>query len=173
MSASPYSRRAQTALRAFSLVEVTVSIGIMAFALIGVIGLLPTGLRTIKHANEQAGAANVLNGIADALRDAETTNGTDYTFYFAGKTITNSIGGSAYTTNWTDLNLDGNIIDTNEVKRLSAVLKIEAQPADATTPGRAVVTVAWSALSAPEWDGTNWTKADGSLTSGIQFLPRQ
>ncbi len=167
-------RRLPRSPRAFSLVEVTIAIGIIAFALIGIIGLLPTGLKSIKNANEQAGAANVLNGIADALRDAETTNGSIYTFYFAGVTNTYTVGAaSGVTSSWTDLNLDGNVVANNEAKRLSARLEIKAPPADASTPGRAVVSVAWSAMSGPEWNGTNWTKADGSLTSGIQFLPRQ
>lgn len=176
MNATTSNRRAPRSLCGFSLVEVTISIGIIAFALIGVVGLLPTGLRTIKYANEQAGAANVLNGIACALRDAETPDSTNYTGYFAGTNITYAVGAASALPDimWDNLDLDGNrVTAAADAKRLSAVLRIEAQPADAFTPGRAVVTVAWSAMANPQWTGSNWTKADGSLTSGIQFLPRK
>ena len=59
---------------AFSLVEVTIAVGIVSFCLIAVLGLLPTGLKAVKNANEQAAAANALNAIADTLRTATSTN---------------------------------------------------------------------------------------------------
>jgi type II secretory pathway pseudopilin PulG len=159
---------------AFSLVEVTLALGIVSFALVAVLGLLPVGLKSVKNANEQAGAANVLNAIAGSLRTATTTDGINYSNSFAGKTITYVVGpGAGLTKNWDNLKLDGGeVIDPAEVKRLSAVLEIIEQPSNAATPGRAVVTVAWSAQANPSWDGQKWTKADGSITSGIQFLPK-
>lgn len=158
---------------AFSLVEVTLALGIVSFALIAVLGLLPVGLRSVKNANEQAGAANVLNAIADSLRSASSTNSLLYTNSFSGQTIQYSVGGASQTNTWTNLKLDGSQETAAEPKRISAVLNNIKPPANLTTPGRAVISVAWSAQANPTWNASaqTWTKHDGSITAGIQFLP--
>jgi type II secretory pathway pseudopilin PulG len=157
---------------AFSLIEVTLALGIVSFCLLAVVGLLPVGLRSIKNANEQAGAANVVSGIADALRKAYSADGTNYTAMFAGEDIRYVLGpGTAPSIEWKELDLSGTDDDTG--KRLSARLEIFEQPT-ATKPGRAVISVAWPAQADPTWNSGNqtWTKAEGSLTSSIQFLPK-
>lgn len=158
---------------AFSLVEVTLALGIISFALIAVLGLLPVGLRSVKNANDQAGAANVLNAIAGCVRSASSTNSVDYTNTFSGQSITFSVGGAAVTKNWNNLKLDGSLETASDPKRISAIAII-TPPANATTTGRGVISVAWSAQANPIWDAGNqtWTKADGSITSGMQFLPK-
>jgi type II secretory pathway pseudopilin PulG len=162
---------------AFSLVEVTLALGIVSFALVAVIGLLPVGLKSIKNANEQAGAANVLNAIAGSLRTASSTNASNFFGRFADRDIQYAVGGSASSFVWSNLTLEGTQEDAsgNPPKRLSARLEILQAPANLSTPGRAIVSVAWSAQANPGWDSTanRWTGADGSITSGIQFLPRQ
>jgi type II secretory pathway pseudopilin PulG len=173
---SPFANRKSEIgnLRAFSLVEVTLALGIVSFALIAVLGLLPVGLKTVKNANEQAGAANVLNAIADGLRRAASTNSVDFSNSFAGQVIQYSIaGGTAPDVKWTDLTLEGLAETEHSPKRLSAVLNI-TPPGSLAIPGRATVSVAWSAQASPGWDANTqkWTKADGAITSGIQFLPR-
>jgi len=45
--------------RAFSLVEVTIALGILAFGLIAMLGVLPTGLRLVKESADEAAAANI------------------------------------------------------------------------------------------------------------------
>jgi len=44
---------------AFSLVEVTIALGILAFGLIAMLGVLPTGLRLVKESADEAAAANI------------------------------------------------------------------------------------------------------------------
>jgi len=56
--------------RAFSLVEVTLSLGVAAFCLIAVFGLLPAGLNSNKTSIEQTAATNLLTAIATDLRAA-------------------------------------------------------------------------------------------------------
>jgi len=53
---------------AFSLVEVTLALGIMAFCLVAIFGLLPTGLNTSRDAIAQTAAANIAAAIAADLR---------------------------------------------------------------------------------------------------------
>ena len=55
---------------AFSLVEVTLSIGIISFGLLAVVGLLPTGLSSVKNAQEQAFATQMANAIATCVQSS-------------------------------------------------------------------------------------------------------
>jgi uncharacterized protein (TIGR02598 family) len=159
----------------FSLVEVTLAIGIISFALLSVVALLPIGLQTVKNTNEQVGAANVINGIATALRSAKSQDGTNYTATYAGKTINFSLAttsGGSSSQSWSDLTLLGQT--NSQTRRLVAQIDILQFP-KADMPGRASVSVAWSAQRNPRWNPSTqtWTNADGALTSGIQFLPKR
>lgn len=157
----------------FSLVEVTLAIGIISFAMVPIFGLLPVGLRSVKNANEQAGAANVLGAITESLRTASSTNNIDFSGTFAGKPIVYTVGQAGpVTVAWTNLTLEG--VTNSMNSRLSAVLTIYPST-NQSTPGRAVISVAWPASSDNNWNANSrsWAKAEGSITSGIQFLPGQ
>jgi len=158
---------------AFSLVEVTLALGIVSFCLLAVVGLLPVGLKSIKNANEQAGAANVVGGIADSVRSASSTNNTSFIGRFGTNQISYSIGGAAAPVFWSNLKLDGETDPTGVGKRLTAVVNI-TPPTTLTSAGQAVISVAWPAQANPTWDATTrtWSKAEGSVTTAIQFLPK-
>lgn len=159
--------------RAFSLVEVVLAIGIFSFALLAVVGLLPVGLKSVKNANEEAAAANVVARISNTLRQASSTDGTNYENRFAGTPFGYAVGGPAVSFEWPDLNMDA-YTAANEAKRLIAKLEILQTPAgNPASPGRAVITVAWPAVANPQWDSATrqWSKAEGSITSAIQFTP--
>jgi len=165
--------------KAFSLVEVVLALGIVSFALLAVVGLLPIGLKSVKNANENAGAANVLQAIAATVRSARSTDPTKPSLFnsrFAEKDLSYSLGGSSSSFQWTNLTLEGTQEDAagNPPKRLSARLDIYPAAA-AGEPNRAVISVAWSAQANPVWDPATqlWTKSEGSITSGIQFLAKQ
>lgn len=163
------SRKLRAASRsAFSLTEVVIALGVISFALIAVFGLLPAGLKTVKNANEQAAAANLLGAIADAVRNASTNgSATTYSNSIAGQAIGYTLGGAATPITLTNLTLEG---ASNSISaRLKAVVVI-TPPLSTTTPGSALISVAWPAQAV--WGGATWTKHDGSVTSGIQFLPK-
>jgi len=162
--------------KAFSLVEVVLALGIVSFALLAVVGLLPAGLKSVKNANENAGAANVLQAIAATVRSATPINSTNFTSRFADKDVTYSLGGITTNFMWTDLTLEGAPEGANvfsSPKRLSA--RLDIYPAASVGASRAVISVAWSAQGNPVWDQNTqlWTKSEGSVTSGIQFLPKK
>jgi len=79
---------------AFSLVEVTLALGIAAFCLIAVFGLIPVAVQTNRNASTQAAATNIITGVVSDLRATpKTTNtsaqftisfGTNKTLYFDG-----------------------------------------------------------------------------------------
>ena len=79
---------------AFSLVEVTLAIGVAAFCLIAVFGLVPVGVQTNRNATSQTAATNIAAAVAADLRATPTTSttssqfaitfGTARTLYFDG-----------------------------------------------------------------------------------------
>jgi uncharacterized protein (TIGR02598 family) len=53
---------------AFSLVELTLALGIAAFCLIAVFGLMPVGVQTNRNATSQTAATNILAAVVADLR---------------------------------------------------------------------------------------------------------
>jgi uncharacterized protein (TIGR02598 family) len=53
---------------AFSLVELTLAIGIAAFCLIAVFGLVPVGVQTNRNATSQTAATNILSSVVSDIR---------------------------------------------------------------------------------------------------------
>lgn len=167
------ARRPTKQHHGFSLVEVTLAIGIVSFSLLAVVGLLPVGLKSMQNANEQAGASTVTTGISDALRRASSTDLSSYTASFADQQFGYTMDGAASSVVWDNLDLSG--LSNGGEKRLLARLEILEPPtANPPQPGRAVVTVAWPAAANPSWNAETqtWSNAEGSMTVGFQFLPR-
>jgi uncharacterized protein (TIGR02598 family) len=79
---------------AFSLVEVTLALGVGAFCLIAVFGLVPVGVQTNRNATSQTAATNIMAAVVSDLRATPTasttssqfaiTFGTAKTLYFDG-----------------------------------------------------------------------------------------
>ena len=68
---------------AFSLIEVTSSLGIAAFCLIAIFGLLPTGLNSNSTAIEQTTAASHARAIIADLRATPASSGTSSSYGIA------------------------------------------------------------------------------------------
>jgi type II secretory pathway pseudopilin PulG len=65
---------------AFSLVEVTLALGIAAFCLIAVFGLMPVGIQTNRNAKSQTRATNLMAAVMADLRATPTTKTTSLQF---------------------------------------------------------------------------------------------
>jgi len=61
-------KRSRAKTTAFSLVEVTLALGVAAFCLIAVLGLLPTSLRTQQNSIQQTTANQIISTIYSDLR---------------------------------------------------------------------------------------------------------
>ena len=61
-------RRFNFTAAAFSLVEVTLALGIAAFCLIAVFGLMPVGVQTNRNATSQTAVTNILSSVASDIR---------------------------------------------------------------------------------------------------------
>jgi uncharacterized protein (TIGR02598 family) len=57
-----------SAAAAFSLVELTLALGIAAFCLIAVFGLVPVGVQTNRNATSQTAATNILSSVVSDIR---------------------------------------------------------------------------------------------------------
>lgn len=78
----------------FSLVEVTFALGIAAFCLIAVFGIIPVGVQTNRNATSQTAATNLMAAVVADLRATSTSSttsaqfgiafGTNTTLYFDG-----------------------------------------------------------------------------------------
>ncbi len=152
---------------AFSLVEVMLALGVVSFCLLSIVGLLPTALRSVKNANAEAAAANALTQIADSLRNATTTNATSYTAGGAFSDISWNLG-AASNTLIKYLALDGQPTNSASARFVAQIDLVP--PSDLHSVGRARVSIAWPAVST--CSNNVWSKADGSLCSGLQFLPK-
>jgi uncharacterized protein (TIGR02598 family) len=61
-------RSSPTGFQAFSLVEVTLALGIISFGLIAIMGLVPKGLGIVKESADEAVALNVLAAVSSDLQ---------------------------------------------------------------------------------------------------------
>ncbi len=76
----------------FSLVEVTLALGIGAFCLIAVFGLMPVGVQTNRNATSQTAATNIIASVVADMRATQGATsaqygiqfGTPRTLYFDG-----------------------------------------------------------------------------------------
>ena len=55
----------------FSLVEVIVAMGVVAFAFVGLLGIIPSGLNSFRQSVDQARALAALNQVASAVRNSK------------------------------------------------------------------------------------------------------
>jgi uncharacterized protein (TIGR02598 family) len=67
-------------IAAFSLVEVTLALGVAAFCLIAVFGLMPVGVQTNRNATSQTAATNIVAAVVADLRATPTANSTSSQF---------------------------------------------------------------------------------------------
>src|SRR2546423_1381650 len=88
-------KRSISAARAFSLVEVTLALGIAAFCLITVFGLIPVAALTNRNATSQTAATNIMAAVISDLRATPKANSTSTQFCIPFGTATTLYFGSA------------------------------------------------------------------------------
>jgi Tfp pilus assembly protein PilV len=91
-------------VRAFSLVEVVLSLGICAFVLIAMLGLLNTGLKSTKDSEDQIQAANVASLLISTCLAAPTNSAVN--FAIPSSILTNAYG-NAYPGGTNFIGVDG------------------------------------------------------------------
>jgi type II secretory pathway pseudopilin PulG len=173
---------------AFSLIEVTLSIGIIAFALLTVVALLPVGLQTNKNTVDQARATQAMNSIVLAIQDAIPYNVTSSTTktYKAAQPFGQSPT-SAYILSWSVTNstqgakgynvyLDENGIPisptpTTIAARVNAAMLAYVSltpPPNLTSAGKAYIGVTWDKTVITTASG--WTGALGTVAGQKNYV---
>ena len=125
----------------FSLVEVTLALGIAAFCLIALFGLLPLGIQTNQSSISQTAAASVLSSVVADLRATpktsltslqfEITFGTAKILYFDGE------GRAVAPT------------DVNATPRYRVTIAFPPSPAGSFAPTFVSLKISWPALVDP------------------------
>jgi prepilin-type N-terminal cleavage/methylation domain-containing protein len=146
--------------RGFSLVEVVIALGVISFAMIAILGLVPTGLHTAHTSQDETRAAQIAQGILSSLAgenikldtatgkpklDASNHQQLNDSAKLPSVSSAINLGAPAsypmYATN------DGRVSDSNTGAVYAVTLALSAAPAnfDAAYAIQATVTVAWPA----------------------------
>jgi len=124
-----------------SLVEVTLALGISAFCLVALFGLLPLGIQTNQSSISQTAAASVLSSVVADLRATPKTNLTspqyEITFGTAKFLCFDGVGRSVAPT------------DANASPRYRVTITFPPSPAGPSAPIFVSLKVSWPALVDP------------------------
>jgi uncharacterized protein (TIGR02598 family) len=180
--------------RGFSLVEVTLALGLVTFCLLALLALLPAGLDTVKESQDEAAAVQCLERLAAAIREAPQEASVPGRYRVIGA-YGNSLdaGGNPYNSNpkieW-DLNAAGVVqVDLDKIsaggfpapnaaeERFRArvevtppVYRANANPVQ-YQPGRAFISVAWPTQAKWNTATYSWENAQGSVQTTVVLLP--
>jgi len=168
----------------FSLVEITLAIGIVSFALLTVMALLPIGLGGTRDAHAEAFATQSLKAITASLQQASRST-NDVSTYTAlapfnsstqGALLQWKVGNAAQSGQTFYIGEDGLPTTTKSAAKLLACIQI-TPPANRLSAGQATVSIAWPALSIStpvSWSGSRpqLTNQQGSVESVVYFLPQ-
>jgi uncharacterized protein (TIGR02598 family) len=125
----------------FSLVEVTLALGLAAFCLIALFGLLPLGVQTNQSSISQTAAASVLSSVVADLRATPRTSLTspqyDIAFGTAKSLYFDSEGRAVTPT------------DASAIPRYRVTITFPPSPAGAFAPTFVTLKVTWPALVNP------------------------
>jgi uncharacterized protein (TIGR02598 family) len=75
-------KRSTVSTAAFSLVELTLAIGVAAFALIAVFGLMPVGVQTNRNATSQTAASGIVASVVADMRATTSATSPQYRITF-------------------------------------------------------------------------------------------
>ena len=129
---------------AFSLVEVTVALGIAAFALVAILGVLPSGLQVERDSRLRIEGGMVLQMAADAIQAARESNGI-YKAQPPFEALEWRDGGPLIKQT-TYLSGEGVRVNTRQEAELCVQVTLEP-PAALGEPGKTYIAVAWPAVA--------------------------
>ncbi len=177
--------------RAFSLVEVTLALGIVSFALLAILGLLPVGLKSAQDSSEQARATDILNLAATGVQGqyylGTTAGNNNYAFAnFISDNDPVAVAGdnaapwplhTKYFVGQSVNDVKYNILEDlsirkktdNSAPRYQLYMKV-SPPADSTSPVKVYLSVAWPG-TATYAAATGWGKQQGYVETTISANP--
>lgn len=127
-------KRSVVSPSAFSLVELTLAIGIAAFCLIAVFGLMPVGVQTNRNATSQTAATNIIASVIADMRATTSSTSPQYGVTFGTPRTLYFDGAGQFTT----------VLDANSRYRVSITF-----PSSPTGLSYADIRVTWPAPADP------------------------
>jgi type II secretory pathway pseudopilin PulG len=166
----------------FSLVEVTLALGVVTFCLIALVGLLPVGLDTVKVSNDEAAVINCMEQIAVSIRRAQPKTDEDgkVTHYEASgayrdlkwplseEVVENGISFTLDKLSpggFPSIDKDADVDGRQYVARVTIY-----PPANLMSTGAAKISVAWPAHATWNPESENWQRAQGKVDCWLVFL---
>lgn len=154
---------------AFSLVETALALGLVAFCVVALIGLMPASLDAIGNADREAEAARWVRQMATGIRIAAPDEDGNYrlTGFKPFSEITWTSDGRPLPVEEGFLNTAGTSARESDA---AFAWRVEITPPDADDPsslGRAMLRIAWPAAS--RWSGKEWKQAQGSEEALVLF----
>lgn len=155
----------------FSLIEVTIALGVASFCLVALMGLLPIGLRSHSDAMHESAASVVYERIAESIRGATSDNSrTLFSAVGVYSNLTWTVGASeSPQIHLQNLDFSGAPTGVPTDQRLTAFVEV-IPPSNLSSAGKAMVSVAWPPTAV--WTNSQWKNAEGSVSSVIVFIPR-
>jgi len=162
------SVRTSYRISGFTLVEVTLALGLVAFCLIAILGLIPVGLDSIRDGNRQAEASRIMKQIATGLHAAHADEDENYYLVAAGTLgeINWKVGDPEIGPLTGMMTASGTPTSSVADAMFSYSITIDP-PADYWVTGRALIRIAWPAQAV--WNGSGWDKSTGNVTSLVLF----
>lgn len=156
----------------FSLVEVTLCIGLLAFTMIPLVALLGTGLQVEREARAQSAAGRILTLAASSLLSATMTDGGGHSAgapFHDDLTWESNPGGTTIGPLYFDA--EAHLISAPENARYALHVRIEGQ---AGSIHRATLVVTWPSTATVGWNNGR-AEAENALgwQQSILHLPRK
>lgn len=166
--------------RAFSLVEVALALGLVSFALVSVMGLLPAGLRIHKDSIERQRAWETVQQASVAVTSQRAGTNNDFIFC-------NWLSDSSTPISWRagagTQNFEMEILESGDIRQSSTPvsditrqkMRVEviaptalSGTSIAQSPATVKVSVAWPASA--RWSGDKWANASGFVDT-VLYAP--
>lgn len=125
----------------FSLIEVTLALGILGFCLLALLGLLPRGIQTNQNAVSQTAAASILSSVIADLRAIPLSNSTSQQYEI---TL-----GTAKVVHVDQQGRVGTLLNPNAVPRYRISVTFPANPLGAFAPTFVSLKITWPASVDP------------------------
>ncbi len=151
----------------FSLVEVTIALGIISFCVVSVFALLPIGMNTIKQGRDARNAVELINKVTGELTRRRTST-SDTNFLATAFTNVSWAVGKPPIISTNLVSADGRQVTASNGDNMQAWLEL-VPPANKWSVGSARVSVAWPSSARRVTDG--WTNAQGSVDAVVFFNP--
>lgn len=137
-------KRASLRDNGFSLVEVTLALGVAAFSLIAIFGLLPIGLQTQRNATEQTAAPGILSAIAADMRATPPAATTSQRFNIPIPANSTSSSTTLF------FNAEGEISADPSGSRYRVLITFSPNAAGSNAATFAALQLTWPAAATPE-----------------------